>query len=219
MQIFHSQRPNVWKNSMLLLALFLLAACGGSNSYEANFDRSGKWGEGNTADVEGSVRGGVYQFLVKAETGLFWTTAGESFENGIYEVEARPVDGPVDNGYGMIFRADGGTDNFYLFEVSGDGYVWIGYCQSACETEATPLVRDGWFESKAVNKSLNTTNVLRVEADGATLIFVVNGQEVGRTSTAPGQTKGDIGLLVETLGEGGVMVQFDNFRVIPLEEG
>jgi hypothetical protein len=131
-------------------------------------------------------------------------------------VEATQLEGPLDNGYGMVFRANPDTDDFYLFEVSGDGFVWIGRCSAGCEGEVVPLVGDGWVESSAVRTGLNQTNTLRAQAEGGNLIFSVNGQEVGRVSDTT-LSEGDIGLLVETLGEGGVRIGFDNFTVTPLD--
>ncbi|MCI0396789.1 MAG: hypothetical protein L0332_33805 [Chloroflexi bacterium] len=201
---------------LLLLALAALA-CGplGGSAFEETFDSPGLWGSGNTAEVEGQVSNGVYEMLVKVDFGLFLATADQGFGDGIYEVEATQVDGPLNNGYGMLLRADEAADAFYVFEVSGDGFIWIGRCSDACEEEAVPLVGDDWFPSPAVNQGLQTTNQLRVVADGPLMTFFVNGIEVGRTSDDT-LAEGDIAVMVETLGEGGVRVVFDNFRVSPL---
>lgn len=203
---------------LLVLALVSLACAplGLGGSYHETFDSLGSWGSGNDADVEGNVNNGRYELFVKAESGIFWTTAGQNFEDGVYEVEATQVGGTLDNGYGLMFRVDNDTDSFYLLEVSGDGYVWIGRCADACaQTEA--LLNDGWFESTAVNQGLNTTNHLRVHAEGANMIFFVNSQEVGRITDST-LRQGDVGLTVETLGEGGVRVAFDNVKVTPLTQ-
>lgn len=200
-----------------LLALAALACGPFGGPYEETFNSEGSWGTGSDADAEGGVVDGRYELLVKSDLGLFWSTAGESFNDGVYAVEAIQLEGPLDNGYGMVFRANPDTDDFYLFEVSGDGFVWIGRCADGCEGEVVPLVGESWLESSAVNAGLNQMNRLTVRAEGANLIFSVNGQEVGRvTDSTLGE--GDIGLLVETLGEGGVRVGFDNFTVTPLED-
>ncbi len=214
------------RRALFLLVLLaglagVLTACGGDGAFTDEFDRLGSWGSGNNADVEGTVANGVYELHVKADTGLFWATAGkESLGEGIYELDATQVDGPLDNGFGLMLRADNETDNFVLFEVSGDGFVWIGWCEDGCEAVADPLVNDGWFESKAVREGLNATNRLRVDYGSSEMVFSVNGQEVGRAGSAisGSSTAGDIGLLVETLGLGGVRVAFDNFRYSPQAE-
>jgi hypothetical protein len=198
-----------------LLVLFIAVACTSfSGPYEETFDSEGSWGTGEDLEARGEVTGGRYEFLVKAELGLFWATAGVERGDGIYQVEATQLDGPLDNGYGLMFRVNTDTNSFYLFEVSGDGYVWIGVCENSCEEEQ-PLVGDGWVASDAVNQGLNATNVLRVRVEGGNMIFFVNDQEVARV-TDNTLRQGDIGIMVETLGQGDVLVAFDNFTVTPL---
>lgn len=202
----------------LVTILWLLAASAcvrpGSGPYEATFDRQGRWGTGNSDEAEGRVAGGVYDLLVKTGYGLFMATAGESFGQAVYEVEATQLDGPLNNGYGMVLRVDNDANDFYAFEVSGDGYVWIGYCRAYCKDEAVALVGGDWFRSDAVVPGLYATNRMRVVAEGALMTFYVNDVRVGRTSDDR-LTAGDIGVMVETLGEGGVRVAFDNFKVTP----
>ena len=207
------------KNGILTLALLvilLLSACGGEQTYEETFDEPDTWRTGSDADAVGQVVDGVYDMLVEADDVTIWTTGGQSFADGVYQVEATQVDGPDNNGYGMVFRLDDSKDDFYTFKISGDGYVWIGRYHSG-GAEAEPLIGDHWFESQAVKKGVDQTNVLRVIAEGGNMIFFVNDQEVGRVTDST-FASGDIGLLVDTLGQGGVHIQFDNFTVTPLEK-
>ena len=201
----------------LLLIMFFLVACGKEQPFHETFDEPGNWRVGQDADAVGKIENGVYDLLVTGDDVIIWTTAGLNFSDGVYEVEATQIEGPLNNGYGMLFRVDDEQDNFYLFKISGDGFVWIGRIKNGGEEEAEPLVGDWWFESTAVNQGLNATNILRVRAEGANMIFYVNDIEVGRV-TDNTFNSGDIGLVVETLGLGGVRVQFDNFKVLPLDE-
>lgn len=203
--------------AILLLTLILLASCAKSNPsslpFIETFDNAGNWGTGEDAYSIGAVVNGVYDFKVLENDISRWVSAGKSFSDGIYEVEATPVEGSLDNGYGLIFRANPEAGDFYLFKVSADGYVWIGrYANGA---EAATIIGDHWFESPAVLRGLNATNKLKVQAEAGNLIFYVNDQEVGRV-TDNTLTKGDVGMLVQTLGGGGVRVLFDNLSVKPL---
>lgn len=203
----------------LLVALILaLMGCREAASYNETFDAPGTWRVGNDADAIGQVVDGVYDLLVEADDVIIWTAAGEEFGDGFYRVEATQVAGPLNNGYGLVFRLDDDNDNFYLFKISGDGYVWIGRYQNSNATKLEPLVGEWWFESTAVQQGLDKTNVLAVRAENGNMIFYVNDQEVGRVTDNTFR-RGDIGLMVETLGLGGVQVQFDNFTVTPLSEG
>ena len=202
-----------------LLLVTLLAACTTADPYRETFDDPGNWRTGDDFETTGLIQNGVYDFLVKADDLFIWTTAGENFADGNYEVETTQLDGPLNNGYGMLFRIDDAEDDFYLFKISGDGYVWIGKYTNGGATvdDIEALIGDWWFESTAVNQGLNVTNRLSVRAEGANLIFSVNDTEVGRV-TDNSFNSGDIGLMVETLGLGGVRVAFDNFTVTPLEQ-
>lgn len=197
----------------LMLAADAVAGLEGDGGvlYTTSFDGVETWGGGSLEGAEGTVEDGAYRLSVTAPEGFFWTTAGRSFGDGVYEVEATHAAGPLDNGFGLIFRADPGAGAFYVFESSSDGFVWIGRCEDGCAQMAT-LVGDGWFFSDAVRRGAGVANRLRVEAAGPDLLFFVNGVEVGRARDAA-LGEGDVGLFVETRGEGDVGVAFDNVRV------
>jgi hypothetical protein len=199
---------------LILLVVFAMTAMAcsvlDSGPYEESFDAAGSWGVGASAEVEGQVTEGVYEMLVESNQGVYYASAGENFADGAYEVDATQIEGPLNNGYGLLFRVDEENDSFYVFEVSGDGYVWIGYCTDLCESEAVALVGGDWFRSPAVKMGLHETNKLKVVADGDRMTFFVNGLEVGRANDSR-LAEGDVAVMVETLGEPGVRVVFDNF--------
>ena len=216
---------SLFKVSRTFIVLLLLSvagiSCRANRAYQSSFDQVENWGVGVNPDVEGKVANGVYEMFVKADSGIYWTVAGKpNLGNGVYEVEATQLSGSLDNGYGLAFKIDNEDDesDFYLFQVSGDGYVWIGWCEDSCQLVDTSLIAQGWIETSAVYTGINSSNTLRVEIDDDEMIFVVNGQEIGRVNDSRGGTNGDVGLTVETIGEGGVRVAFDNFRYTPLEE-
>jgi len=179
--------------------------------YSADFESAGAWGTGKENGGLGEVANGVYRLGVTAPQAFIWTTAGASLVDGVYEVSATQEEGPLDNGFGLLLRADAATGSFYVLEISGDGYVWIGRCADGCAT-MTSLVEEGWFAHEAVNRGPGATNRLRVVADGEQLRFYVNDQQVGATVDRT-LSRGDVGLFVETLGEEGVTVSFDDLRV------
>lgn len=204
------------KLSVTFILLLFLVSCGGDLPYEETFDEAGTWSVGEDNAVDGAVRDGVYDMLVFADDVNIWATAGESFSDGIYQVEATQTAGPLNNGYGMVFRFDEESSDFYVFKVSGDGFVWIGKYLSGGQEGVEPLVGEWWIESAAVKKGLNQTNLLKIRAEDGNLLFYVNEAEVGRV-TDNTLRSGDVGVLVQTLGLGGVQVEFDNFTVLPLD--
>jgi hypothetical protein len=199
---------------LLLLIMAIAPGCSQSKQpYIETFDARGDWSTGSDAYGEGSVSNGVYDLLITG-TEPRWVSAGKQFDDGVYEVEATQIEGPLDNGYGMLFRADTDEGNFYLFKVSSDGYVWIGRYLDEIEDQA--IIRDHWFQSAAVKTGLNQVNKLRVAAESGNLIFFVNDTEVGRV-TDRSFAEGDVGLFAETLTSGDVRIHFDNLSVTPLQ--
>lgn len=196
---------------LALVAEALGASEGEQLLYHADFDTAGTWGLGIEEGALGEVTGGVYRLAVAAEAGFFWTSAGESFGDAIYEVTASQLGGPLDNGYGLLLRADTETASFYVFAVSGDGYVWIGRCDGGCTSMAT-LAGEGWFAHPAVRQGGEVANKLQVVADGEQLRFLVNDELAGEVTDGR-LARGDVGLFVETLGQGDVIVAFDDVYV------
>jgi len=182
--------------------------------YSEPFNEAGSWTVGDDATATGTIQNGVYEMSIEQSGDIFWVTAGRKFADAAYEVAATPVEGTLDNGYGMLFRVDDKDSAFYIFKISSDGYVYIGRCIESC-ADVTVLVDRDWFASDAVQQGLNVTNILRVEASGSDMIFYVNGTEVGR-ATDEELEQGDIGLVAETFTPGGLRVQFDNYSVMPL---
>jgi hypothetical protein len=207
---------STWRvRGVLLLMILGLVGCGGNQSYEETFDEPGTWRTDSNADVQGEVREGVYDFEVLADDLHFWTSPGLQFSDGFFEVEATQVEGPDNNAFGMLFRMDDENNNFYSFQISGDGYVWIGLYEDGIQANEA-LVNGWWFESTAIRPGSGVKNKLGVRAEGDNMIFYVNDIEVGRISDDT-HASGDIGLIVRSLGIGGVHVQFDNFTVTPLD--
>jgi hypothetical protein len=179
--------------------------------YLETFDRPGDWIVGESVTSDGRIVDGHYRMYLELSGESFWTTSGNDFSDGIYEVEAQPIEGIEDNGYGMLLRVDAKKERFYFLKVSSDGYVYIGLCQDSC-AEVDALSGGDWFPSPAVRQGFAVTNALRVEAIGPEMKFYVNDQLVGQVSDDTLQ-HGDIGLLAETFAPGGLTVAFDNFRV------
>jgi hypothetical protein len=175
-------------------------------AYHETFDAAGTWTAG-----EGATSAGV----VDLTGDVVWATAGRVFADGVYEVEAVPLEGALDNGYGMLIRVDDEDGRFYMFKVSSDGFVFIGLCDNSC-ADVQALMNQDWFASPAVNQGLGETNRLRVVASGPEMLFYVNDTEVAQVEDSTlGQ--GDIGLLAETFTPEGLTVAFDNFKVMPLD--
>jgi hypothetical protein len=173
---------------------------------EAFDDNTQEWSVWKDEQGEKGVEDGVYYITVDETEWASWGTSdGLTFADGVVEVEARAVDGPDDNGYGLVFRYQD-NDNFYYFEVSSDGYYSIG---KMVADEWESLV--GWTESDVIRLG-RQTNTLRVECDGSRMTFFVNDYQV-EALTDYDFDAGSVGFVAETTEESGVRAHFDNLKV------
>lgn len=209
---------------------YVVPAAPGEVLYAATFDESlDDWTlyEGR---LSAEASDSHLKLVVDAPQSLPFSTARLHFTDFDLLVQARAVAGPLDNGYGVIFRAQD-PDNYYMFLVSSDGYYQV---QRAVEGEARIL--SDWIPSDLVNQGLDEENWLRVVAQGSTFRFYVNGQPVELCvpddpegvstyvdSCIGGQMQpvlvddsvasGQLGVIARTFDEPGVEVEFDNFLV------
>ena len=209
---------------LIMLLLVMVSACTGdrSDNVEAcdeigtlfHDDFSGNkncgWafynqGGANVELVEGSLQ------LTTSQTGqIWWTNPGQNFDDVIVTAQARQIDGPDDNAYGVICRYQN-EENFYLFLISGDGYYAIAKYQSGSE-QVEYLSGEGQFQpSDAINQGV-ATNQIEASCIGNELALSINGILVTRI-TDPTFVIGDIGLGASTFKSGTSSIQFDDIRV------
>lgn len=131
--------------------------------------------------------------------------------SGTYSVDVLQTDGTPNAAYGLLLGAAREARTFTMLQISSDGFVWIGQCVQDC-AEATTLIGEGWFESEAIHTGVGAMNNLRVRVDGVVMSFYINDTYIGEVESDE-PISGDVGLAVETFGEGDVSVQFDNLRV------
>lgn len=87
------------------------------------------------------------------------------------------IAGPVDNGFGVLFRLqDGGNttitdDAYYAFQISSDGYYRLVRRIEGAEREIST-----WIASDVVRQGLGAVNTLRVIAQGDSFQFFINDQ-------------------------------------------
>jgi hypothetical protein len=182
-------------------------------TWEDNFaDPKSGWDSGADADAEWGYHRGEYRIVVHATELVAWgnPVSHRDWTHMEMSVEARRVDGPLDNQYGIIVRHVDHS-NFCLFAVSSDGMYSI---QRLRNDEWEDLV--SWTPSDAVRQG-DATNVLRVECRGAHIRFFVNDQLLS-TVEEDIFYSGSIGLAAGSFGDGGVVVHFDNLLVRTLPQ-
>jgi len=170
-------------------------------------DPTSGWDGGADSDAEWGYLDGEYRILVHATNTAAWANTHERYDLAdlVMVVEAHRAAGPLDNQYGVIVRYQDRA-NFYLFSVSSDGQYAV---QMLREDHWQDLVQ--WTPSPAIRQD-DGTNLLRVEARGPEMRFLVNGELLCVVQDAT-IGSGSIGLAASSFTEPEVEVRFDNLLV------
>lgn len=205
-----------------VLTLFIITACtsGGSKSsnpsapsaftplpFVDNFDNPASgWKTSADDSIKIQYQNGALNFTLEALNQIAWSTPNQKFSDFTLEVEATQLDGPDDNGYGVIVRYVDDR-NFYRLDISGDGYFDVLKFK-----DGVWIKLQDWTESAAIQPGA-TTNHLRVVAQSNRFTFSINNQVV-HTFIDDDFRQGDIGLSAGTFFDhAGVHVSFDNLQV------
>ncbi len=176
---------------------------------ESVFDRASCFATNKTDDVERYVENEEFHMLVKTPSIIAWTVCeGEVLSDFVLDVDATTVGGPENNAFGVVFRYNEGTDEFYNFSISADGYYVMTL--DGFNYEEPQFIVD-WNTSSAI-KTGYQTNHLKVVAIGDTIEFYVNDQLLGEASNSA-LNSGSFGFFISSFDEGDVHVKFDNLTV------
>jgi hypothetical protein len=199
--------------SIVLALIALLPACASgvpgqtlllSDSFD---DASGGWALAHNDQADIAIAGGQLTIAIKQPDSLAWSVlGGKSFGDFTLDVDATPLAGPDDNDYGVIARHVD-DENFYRFEISGDGYFNV---QKRLKGKWEKLVSD-WSPSEAIHKG-KVINHLRVVCQGASMTFFVNQVQLVQITDAS-FARGAVGVLAGSLAQPDVQIAFDNVQV------
>ena len=203
--------------SCLCCVLLLVTSCAKPSNttplpYSDDFS-SPSSGWQTLSDISADVKydSGKLRFVIKQENLTQWSLAGKKFGDGVFEVETQPNGGPIDNGFGVLFRVRD-RKNFYHFEISSDGYWRAGIMQNGiwsnwADWTASPTIHTG-----------NAINKLKVIMKGDAFTFFINDQQVAQRVDKT-FSEGDIGLFALTLlDKPGTDISFDNVSVTALKQ-
>jgi 3-keto-disaccharide hydrolase/zinc-ribbon domain len=183
--------------------------------YQDDFgDPSSGWDVFDEDDTLAEYANGEYRLGVYQDNYMAWgnPTPGQEFTDFQVEVDARQAEGPLDNNFGLLIHYQTDDQDFYWFEISGDGYYSVDMRQAG---QWSTLV--DWSTSDAINQGVGATNHLKVVCAGNHFSFYVNDILLTEMSDSA-FSSGNIGLAVGTFDEPGVVVSFDNIRVHSLQD-
>ena len=183
--------------------------------YEDDFDDpSSGWDVYDGDNIQAVYEDGEYRLAVYRDNYVAWggPDLQQEFANFEVVVEARVVEGPLDNNFGLLVRYEWASESFYWFQISSDGFYAVDLFQ---EGEFVTLV--GWEASEAIKQGLGATNYLKVVCRGNRFHFYVNDVHLVDV-TDDTLVAGNVGLATGTFDEPGVVVHYDNLRVGRLQE-
>ncbi len=160
-------------------------------------------------DTEAEYAIGEYRLAVYRTDYVAWGNPSMAplFGDIRVEVDARHVEGPLDNNYGLLVRYQDDTDDFLWFQISSDGYFSVDLREGGEWVTLVP-----WEQSDAIRQGEGITNHLAVEAIGNQFGFYVNDAFLVDLVADPFLV-GNIGLAVGAFDEPGVVIHFDNVMV------
>ncbi len=186
------------------------------------------------------VNGGRLQLKAGDVNSGPFSSSHPHFADFDVRTEAIPVAGPLDNGYGIIFRlqdqdnTNPSDDSYFWFMISSDGYY-----QVMRVLDGQQKIISDWIPSPAIQGGLGVSNWLRVVAVNDQFTFYINGQPAflclpdnpegastynellggcvsGQMVSALADStipSGRLGVIVHAYDEPGVVVDFDHFVV------
>jgi hypothetical protein len=124
-------------------------------------------------------------------------------QDAVVVVDAKLISGPLDFGYGVVFRSDT-QHSEYGFLISSDGH-WTSY--KLVNNQLTHIIN--WTASAQIHKNKGDHNLLTVYFKGTHMNFFINGMLVGQADDDTFSGDGTVGLTASA----GQDVLFANFSV------
>src|SRR5688500_5917323 len=146
--------------------------------HETEFADSSCFETGGDSEVERYVEDGQFHMKVKTPNLIAWTLCDdlELSSDLILEMDATQVEGPENNVFGLIFRYDLASDEFYNFSIGSDGY-YVLTLDGLNLSEPQYIV--DWDTSSAIAPG-SATNHLKVVVVGDSIEYFVNDQLIGQ---------------------------------------
>ncbi len=151
---------------------YVVPAAPGELLYVAAFDDFEDEWEQSGGRNAAQITEGVMQIEVGEVSNLMFAPAAPIFSDFDLHAEAQAVDGPENNGFGLVFRQQD-PNNLYYFLISSNGWYQVIRVIDGEERELSD-----WVPSEVINQGLNAPNTLRVIGQGDTFAFYINGERV-----------------------------------------
>jgi hypothetical protein len=174
--------------------------------YDDDFsDPSSGWDDAFDRYTTKQYGNNKYYVEITTSNLVAWGLANRNVGDFRIEVEAAQEEGPNNNGYGILFRFKD-RDNFYRFDISGDGFFLLSKFHDGEWVTLVP-----WTASSSVNVGHNT-NRLAVEAVGSQIRVYANDELLAEVED-DALAEGNFGFFASTFSEPNLTVSFDDIKL------
>lgn len=167
------------------------------------------WSTLSSDAAEIAYNQGGLRFQIKAVNFDYWSLPGSRFSDVTMAVDAKMLDGPEDNDFGLICRYQD-QYNFYALLISSDGYGGIVKVKDGLYTI---LNNTEGLEYGSMIHTGTETNQLRGDCINNRLTLYVNHEPFLEVEDSDFSV-GEVGLIVGAYNQSGVDILFDNYFVI-----
>ncbi|QHT65959.1 OmpA family protein [Rhodocytophaga rosea] len=151
--------------------------------YQTGFDQPDPdwaWSQVDDADMFRQIRNGVMDIEQRGQN-IFWTTRKVNMSALNFELETtfttKEISGESTGGLGFVLA--GREEKYYYFAIyPKNGTYYIGSSQKG--QWVTIHGKSDLYPAHPAVKGLNQSQTLRLQADAASVVFTVNGQEIFR---------------------------------------
>jgi hypothetical protein len=160
--------------------------------------------DGDFAVVRRTLEGGVYRWSLQTKSDVFVRATNNlpRVDDFYFAVDVQQISGPPSTNYGVVFR-ERDNANMYYFSVQEVGRCTLIRLE---DDESVPLLRA--FCGEAIQPG--AVNRLAVRAEGAHMLFYINGHLIGEIDDA-GLAAGTLTVAVAVAeANQTVSVEFDN---------
>ncbi len=148
-----------------------------------------------------------YRIQVLQPETQFWSHPGLDVQDVRVEVDARTLDGPAENLFGVLCRYQD-EQNFYFFLIGDDGFFVVGKYKNGEQS----FIGMETFGFHPVLQESHAVSHIRAECVANTLTLYVNETQI--VAVEDGDfVRGDVGFMAGTFEVPGTDVLFDNFVV------
>jgi hypothetical protein len=149
---------------------YVLSGSAGDLLYVTSFDDFNEDWTQYQGRLSSEVTDGVLRISVDEAVAGPYSVMSPHVGDFDMRVQARAVEGPEDNAFGIVFREQD-PNNFFYFEISSDGWYQISRLLNGQSHYLST-----WIETPYVNQGIGAVNTLRVVGRGDQFQFYVNDQ-------------------------------------------